>query len=158
MEVFLKKKKTLMKWFLTVITVANCFETVITVVNCFPTDITVVKCFQTGLTVANYFPTIITVAKCFSDSYNCRELLLNSYNHRELFIFIYFSLCKVNLLVVKNRLTDKCFYVHFVYLFAPWTQGVNLACNKTFRSCPECLSNVLRTFRKKAISKTGTYI
>ena len=32
-------------------------------------------------------------------------------------------------------------HVHFVYLFAPWTQGVNWVYNKTFRSRPECLRN-----------------
>ena len=30
----------------------------------------------------------------------------------------------------------------FVCLSAPWTQGVKLACNKTFRERPGCLRNV----------------
>ena len=43
-------------------------------------------------------------------------------------------------------------YVHFVYLFAPSTQGMNLACDKTFKSRLECFRNVLCTFRMSAIS------
>ena len=47
-----------------------------------------------------------------------------------IYAFIYINVCK-----------------HFACLFAPWRQDVNLAFNKTFRSRPECLSNVLCTFR-----------
>ena len=49
-------------------------------------------------------------------------------------------------------------YVHLVCLFAPWTQGVNWACNKTFRSRPECFRNVLCMFRIRAVSRAGTYM
>ena len=49
-------------------------------------------------------------------------------------------------------------YEHFACLFAPWTQDVNWACNKAFRSWPECLRNVLCTFGLPAVSRAGTYI
>ena len=49
-------------------------------------------------------------------------------------------------------------HVHFVCLFAPLTQGVTWAYNRTFRSYPGCLMNVLCTVRLWAVSKVGTYV
>ena len=52
-----------------------------------------------------------------------------------------------------------CIYIcTFVCLFASWTQGVNWACNKTFRKRPECLRDALCTFRLLVVSRAGTYI
>ena len=49
-------------------------------------------------------------------------------------------------------------YVHFACLFALWTQGMKWTCNNTFRSRPECLRNVLCTFKMRTVSRPGTYI
>ena len=45
----------------------------------------------------------------------------------------------------------------FCVCLTPSTPDANWACNKTFRSRPECLRKVLCTFRMQAVPRAGIY-
>ena len=74
------------------------------------------------------------------------------------YMYVYIYICIYICMYIYIYMHVDFRPLDFVFLCVPWTQGVNCACSKTFRSCPEYLRNVLCMFRWQAVSRAGSYI